>query len=141
MYKIKNIAASRSKGCLTHNPVTLDVPTFTSYGIEPYICGVQLKLYEEMNIPEDKYGLHKKYLDELVKARVIEVIAPIKEEIKVVKEVEISVKTKEIAIEEPTVEQMIEEAFNSPAAQIPEVTHEDSIKLTVDPFKKKKAKK
>ncbi len=153
MYKIRNIVASRSKGCMSHNHVTLQAPSFSTHSIEPYINGFQLKLYAEMTLTDEQYSLFSNYLDELERARIVEVefvggkdsieaFRKYAEEHKV-KSTETPTKVVLVDIEEvPQIEEIpqIEEAVNI-QLETPIIEEEEEVKVITDSSKKKKARK
>ena len=64
MYLITNIAASREEGCWYHLPSGFS-PESHTFNCEPWIAGMQLKLYEGRQISDEIYDASKDYLDEL----------------------------------------------------------------------------
>lgn len=72
MYIIRNVAASREEGCWHHNPNGFS-PDSHTLGFEPWIAGMQLKLYEERIITDKEYEICKDHLAELVTHRVVKI--------------------------------------------------------------------
>jgi len=70
MYRITNIAASREEGCWHHNPLGFS-PDSHTLQFEPWISGMQLKLYETRVISDKDYEACKDYLEELFNNRIV----------------------------------------------------------------------
>ncbi len=151
MYKITNIVASRTKGCMSHNHVTLQSPSFANHAIEPYVCGFQLKLFSEMNITDEQFVKFSNYLDELQKARIIE-IKPIVDNTVIEKSKElvednitkepksISIEIQEDIEEVPQIEEIPTQVDIVLEAPVIEEEVEDT-KIVVDSSKKKKIRR
>ena len=72
MYKITNIACNEGTGFFSHHPVQ-GSPECTTLDIEPWISGMQLKLYESRMLTEEQYKNGKAHIDDLVRNRIIAV--------------------------------------------------------------------
>ena len=83
MYRITNIAASREEGCWHHNPNGFS-PDSHTLQFEPWIAGMQLKLYESRVITDRDYLVCKEFIDDLYSHRIVKAeslepdISPIK---------------------------------------------------------------
>ncbi len=138
MYTITNIATNRTKGCLSHNHITGESPDFFM-PIEPWVAGVQLKLFEKMNLTSEQFEIHKDYIKKLVEARVIEIEQPTNQKPVIVLTESVDT-TKEFVevITQAAQEVKIEPPIQEEKVVAPE---EEEIKVVVQQPKPKKGKK
>jgi hypothetical protein len=127
MYKIINISASRDEGCWYHSPTGFS-PYSHTLQIEPWIAGMQLKLYEVRELSLDQYEGIKDYLKELSLNRIVKVIPPpVIEKIVLEKE----------EIKEP-IPKKLEKVFD--LSDVPIIKEDTKTNLVEDKTKKKSGK-